>query len=344
MAIAHRISPCLWFDSEGEDAAKFYVGIFPNSKIRSTSRYGEAGKEIHGRPSGSVMTVEFELDGQHFTALNGGPVFKFNEAVSFQIGCADQKEVDYYWDKLTADGGSPIQCRRRRPQVAAVRLAQGQVRGELAGGADGLGAHVRRPQESGIVAGDAGAPADEEDRRGGAGAGLRRELTRSVRLRPVILLVALALALPAHAWAQDEDSIPDPGVPEVESIPDPVRAFIEGFNPEDEDFFAHPPDRTDLLRMQLDVDGDGRPDLAVSESSMFGIGAGPWLLFRQLSTGSYRYLGEIFAGPVARVAMMGMRIRLLRSGASCSNCAPSMIVHSRPRSWTACGPSFSIRT
>ena len=95
-----------------------------------------------------------------------------------------------------------------------------------------------------------------------------------MRLRPVILFAALAL--PAHAWAQDEDSIPDPAAPVVESIPDPVRAFIEGFNPEDEDFFAHPPDRTDLLRMQLDVDGDGRPDLAVSESSMFGIGAGPW--------------------------------------------------------------------
>lgn len=126
-----------------------------------------------------------------------------------------------------------------------------------------------------------------------------------MRLRPVILLVALALALPAHAWAQDEDSIPDPAAPEVESIPDPVRAFIEGFNPEDEDFFAHPPDRTDLLRMQLDVDGDGRPDLAVSESSMFGIGAGPWLLFRRLSTGSYRYLGEIFAGPGALRAERG---------------------------------------
>jgi hypothetical protein len=124
-----------------------------------------------------------------------------------------------------------------------------------------------------------------------------------VRLRPVILLVALAL--PAHAWAQDEDSIPDPAAPVVESIPDPVRAFIEGFNPEDEDFFAHPPDRTDLLRMQLDVDGDGRPDLAVSESSMFGIGAGPWLLFRQLPTGSYRYLGEIFAGPGALRAERG---------------------------------------
>ena len=124
-----------------------------------------------------------------------------------------------------------------------------------------------------------------------------------MRLRPVILFAALAL--PAHAWAQDEDSIPDPAAPVVESIPDPVRAFIEGFNPEDEDFFAHPPDRTDLLRMQLDVDGDGRPDLAVSESSMFGIGAGPWLLFRRLSTGSYRYLGEIFAGPGALRAERG---------------------------------------
>ena len=106
MASAHRIAPCLWFDSQAEDAATFYVGIFPNSKIRNTSRYGEAGKEIHGRPAGSVMTVDFELDGQPFTALNGGPVFQFNEAVSFQIKCADQKEVDYYWDLLTA-GGDP---------------------------------------------------------------------------------------------------------------------------------------------------------------------------------------------------------------------------------------------
>ena len=116
----------------------------------------------------------------------------------------------------------------------------------------------------------------------------------------MILLVAIVLALPAGARAQEEeDTIPDPAAPSVDTIPDPVRAFIEGFNPEDEDFFAHPPDRTDLLRMRLDVDGDGRPDLAVSESSMFGIGAGPWLLFRQLPVKGYRYLGEIFAGPGA---------------------------------------------
>jgi predicted 3-demethylubiquinone-9 3-methyltransferase (glyoxalase superfamily) len=106
MAIAHRIAPCLWFDSQAEEAAKFYIGIFPNSKIRNTSRYGEAGQEVHHRPPGSVMTVDFELDGTPFTALNGGPVFTFNEAVSFQINCADQKEVDYYWDRLTA-GGDP---------------------------------------------------------------------------------------------------------------------------------------------------------------------------------------------------------------------------------------------
>jgi len=120
-----------------------------------------------------------------------------------------------------------------------------------------------------------------------------------------MLLLALALALPARARAQDVDSIPDPAAPLVDTIPDPVRAFIEGFNPQDEDFFAHPPDRTDLLRMQLDVDGDGRPDLALSESSMFGIGAGPWLLFRQVSPKGYRYLGEIFAGPGALRAERG---------------------------------------
>ncbi len=116
-------------------------------------------------------------------------------------------------------------------------------------------------------------------------------------LRPLVLLLALALVLPSRGRAQDVDSIPDPSAPQVDTIPDPVRAFTEGFNPEDEDFFAHPPDQTDLLRMELDVDADGRLDLALSESSMFGIGAGPWLLFRQLSPKGYRYLGEIFAAP-----------------------------------------------
>src|SRR6476469_8898298 len=101
-----KITPCLWFDHEAEAAARFYTSVFNNSKIGIISRYGEAGKEVHGRPAGSVMTVEFELDGQSFTALNGGPVFTFNEAVSLQIECATQEEVDYYWGKLS-EGGDP---------------------------------------------------------------------------------------------------------------------------------------------------------------------------------------------------------------------------------------------
>ena len=104
-----RITPCLWFDDEGEEAAKFYTSIFRNSKIVDVLRYGEAGKEVHGRPAGSVMTVSFELDGQAFTALNGGPVFKFNEAVSFQVDCETQEEVDYYWEKLSAGGDEKAQ-------------------------------------------------------------------------------------------------------------------------------------------------------------------------------------------------------------------------------------------
>src|SRR5687768_14075756 len=99
-----RITPCLWFDDQAEEAAKFYTSIFKNSKIVHVSRYGEAGKEVHGRPAGSVMVAAFELDGQAFTALNGGPVFKFNEAVSFQVDCETQEEVDYYWEKLSAGG------------------------------------------------------------------------------------------------------------------------------------------------------------------------------------------------------------------------------------------------
>ena len=109
MQISSRISPCLWFDSQAEEAAKFYTGIFRNSKIVATSRYGESGREIHGQKPGSVMTVAFELEGQTFTALNGGPIFKFSEAISFQITCDTQEEVDYYWDKLTAGGDEKAQ-------------------------------------------------------------------------------------------------------------------------------------------------------------------------------------------------------------------------------------------
>jgi predicted 3-demethylubiquinone-9 3-methyltransferase (glyoxalase superfamily) len=104
MKFPMRIAPCLWFDSQGEEAARFYTSIFTNSRIVKVSRYAEAGKEIHGRPAGSVMTVAFELDGQPFTALNGGPVFKFNEAISLQIYCETQAEIDHYWDKLAKGG------------------------------------------------------------------------------------------------------------------------------------------------------------------------------------------------------------------------------------------------
>ena len=100
------ITPCLWFDDQGEDAARFYTAIFPNSKVVAVTRYSEAGQEVHGKKPGSVMTVEFELNGQPFTALNGGPLFRFNEAVSFQVLCDTQDEIDHYWGKLSA-GGDP---------------------------------------------------------------------------------------------------------------------------------------------------------------------------------------------------------------------------------------------
>lgn len=104
-----KITPCLWFDSDAEEAVSFYTAIFKKSKIGKISRYGEAGHEIHGKPAGTVMAIEFELDGQAFTALNGGPVFKFNEAISFQVHCDSQDEVDYYWEKLSQGGDEKAQ-------------------------------------------------------------------------------------------------------------------------------------------------------------------------------------------------------------------------------------------
>ena len=104
--VRQRIVPCLWFADEGEEAARFYTGIFPSSRIRTISRYSSAGQEVHGRPPGSVMVVQFELGGQPFTALNGGPHFKFNEAISLQVMCDTQEEIDRYWEKLGA-GGDP---------------------------------------------------------------------------------------------------------------------------------------------------------------------------------------------------------------------------------------------
>ena len=100
---------CLWFDNQAEEAAVFYTSVFKNSKIESISRYGKEGFEIHGQKEGTAMTVAFTINGQSFTALNGGPAFKFNEAVSIQVFCDSQEEIDYYWNKLT-EGGKESQC------------------------------------------------------------------------------------------------------------------------------------------------------------------------------------------------------------------------------------------
>jgi predicted 3-demethylubiquinone-9 3-methyltransferase (glyoxalase superfamily) len=126
-----RITPCLWFDTDGEEAAAFYTSLFPNSRILNVSRYGEAGP----RPAGTTMTVSFELDGLEFLALNGGPEYSFSEAVSFQVPCADQDEVDRYWNALS-DGGEEGPCGWLKDrfglswQIVPTRLP------ELLGGAD----------------------------------------------------------------------------------------------------------------------------------------------------------------------------------------------------------------
>ena len=104
-----KITPCLWFDDKAEEAAKFYVSIFKDSKIGNVTRYGKEGYEIHGREAGSVLTVDFKIEGQKFVALDGGPIFKFNEAISFQVRCKTQKEVDYYWEKLSEGGDEQAQ-------------------------------------------------------------------------------------------------------------------------------------------------------------------------------------------------------------------------------------------
>ena len=109
MAILQKITPCLWFDAEAEQAAEFYVSIFENSTILRRLQYTEAGYEIHGRIAGTIMLVEFEILGQRFTALNGGPQFKFNEAISLEVNCDTQEEIDYFWDRL-GDGGEKGPC------------------------------------------------------------------------------------------------------------------------------------------------------------------------------------------------------------------------------------------
>jgi predicted 3-demethylubiquinone-9 3-methyltransferase (glyoxalase superfamily) len=106
MASIKSMANCLWFDGQAEDAAKYYVSIFPNSRITQITHYGKAGQDEHQKEPGSVLTVSFELDGSRFVGLNGGPNFKFNEAISFEIGCDTQQDIDYFWNKLTA-GGDP---------------------------------------------------------------------------------------------------------------------------------------------------------------------------------------------------------------------------------------------
>jgi predicted 3-demethylubiquinone-9 3-methyltransferase (glyoxalase superfamily) len=105
-----KITPFLWYDNQAEEAANFYASIFKNSGVGSITRYDDASSKAAGRPEGSAMTVDFQLEGQKFVALNGGPHFKFTEAVSFVVNCENQEEVDYFWEKLTADGGAESQC------------------------------------------------------------------------------------------------------------------------------------------------------------------------------------------------------------------------------------------
>ena len=105
-----KITPFLWFNNNAEAAARFYTSIFKKSKIGNIARYDKSGEKVSGRPAGSVMTVEFQIEGQDFIALNGGPLFRFNESISFVVNCKTQREVDYYWKKLTAGGGEEVQC------------------------------------------------------------------------------------------------------------------------------------------------------------------------------------------------------------------------------------------
>ena len=126
-----KITPFLWFDTQAEEAAKFYASVFPNSKILKTARYGEAGPG----PKGSVMTVEFELDGQRMIALNGGPQFKFTEAISLSVDCKDQKEVDHYWTRLS-QGGQESMCGWLKDKYGLSWQVNPTILGELLSGPD----------------------------------------------------------------------------------------------------------------------------------------------------------------------------------------------------------------
>jgi predicted 3-demethylubiquinone-9 3-methyltransferase (glyoxalase superfamily) len=109
MPTVQKITPMFWFDRQAEEAARYYTSLFPNSSIGRVSYYGKEGFEVHHMPAGTVLTIEFQLDGQKFTALNGGPLFKFNESISFIVNCDTQEELDFYWDKLTEGGDKNAQ-------------------------------------------------------------------------------------------------------------------------------------------------------------------------------------------------------------------------------------------
>lgn len=130
------ITPCLWFDGQGEEAARFYASVFENSKLGKLSRYDEATAKAAGREAGSALTVEFELDGHPFLALNGGPQFRFDEAISFVVHCEDQAEVDHYWNALTADGGEESMCGWLKDRFGVSWQIVPTVLAELMGGPD----------------------------------------------------------------------------------------------------------------------------------------------------------------------------------------------------------------
>ena len=174
MHITPRIAPCLWFDHQAEEAATFYVSVFKNSKIVTVTRYSNVGQEIHKRPAGSVMTVAFELDGQPCTALNGGPDFKFNEAISLQVFCDTQKEIDYYWEKLSKGGD---------PKAQVCGWLKDQVRPLMAGGSESAARAGEGSRVPARAAGDEGHAGHEEARHRRARARSRRtaRLTHTAR-------------------------------------------------------------------------------------------------------------------------------------------------------------------
>ena len=135
MTAKQKITPCLWFDGRAEEAVNFYLSIFPAGKIKSASRYGEQAAKASGQPVGSVMVMTFELDGQGFMALNGGPMYKFTPAISMMVDCASQAEVDHYWDKLSA-GGETSRCGWLKDKFGVSWQIVPSALGQLMGGPD----------------------------------------------------------------------------------------------------------------------------------------------------------------------------------------------------------------